>query len=46
MRQMLVKLMLILAMVGVLVGSVGCETWKGAGRDVQSLGGKMEGDGQ
>ena len=46
MRKMLVKLMLLLAMVGVLVGSVGCETWKGAGRDVQGLGESMEGDGQ
>ncbi len=43
MKRMLVRLLLILAVAGVLVGSVGCETWKGAGRDVQGLGEKMEG---
>ena len=44
MRTILVKLLLVLAIAGMVVGTVGCETWKGAGKDVSHVGDKMSGD--
>jgi predicted small secreted protein len=44
MRTFLVRLLLVLAIAGVWFGTVGCETWKGAGKDVSHVGDKMSGD--
>ena len=44
MKRMLVKVLLVLAVAGMVVGAMGCQTWKGAGKDVQNLGETMEGD--
>jgi predicted small secreted protein len=43
-RGIFVKVLLLVAIVGMVVGAVGCETWKGAGKDVEHLGDKMQGD--
>jgi len=44
MNRWLVKLLLVLAVAGMLFGSVGCQTGKGLGRDISSVGDRMSGD--
>ena len=44
MKRMLVKVLLLMAVAGMTVGAAGCQTWKGAGKDVESVGQKMSGD--
>ena len=44
MKRMLVRLMLVLAVGGFFLASVGCETWKGVGKDVEKGGQAIQGD--
>ena len=44
MKRILAKVVLVLAVVGMVVGAMGCETWKGAGKDVEKVGDKMQGE--
>ncbi len=44
MKRMLVRLMLVLAVGGFFLASVGCETWKGVGKDVEKGGQAIQGE--
>ena len=44
MKRMLVRLLLVLAVGAMLFGSVGCETWKGMGRDLEKGSHAMQGE--
>ena len=44
MKRMLVRLLLVLAVGGFFLASVGCETWKGVGRDLEKGGQSIQGE--
>jgi len=44
MRTIFVRVLLVLAITSIWLGTVGCETWKGAGKDVSYVGDEMSGE--
>ena len=43
-RLWVVRGLLVLSLAGFVFAATGCNTWKGAGKDVEKAGEKMQGD--